>query len=63
VPYPGAPAGDHLLYLQKRVFLPSFATDLPASAAQTLWASQGPAAMSAFTTPSSAAAWQMIPSW
>jgi pimeloyl-ACP methyl ester carboxylesterase len=63
VPYPGAPAGDHLLYLKERVFLKSFAPDLPVQTAQTLWASQSPAAMSAFTTPSSAAAWQTIPSW
>jgi pimeloyl-ACP methyl ester carboxylesterase len=63
VPYSGAPAGDHLLYLKERVFLQSFAPDLPAQTAHTLWASQGPAAMSAFTTPSSAAAWQTIPSW
>ncbi len=63
VPYPGAPAGDHLLYLKESVFLQSFAPDLPAQTAQTLWASQGPAAMRAFTTPSSAAAWQTIPSW
>jgi pimeloyl-ACP methyl ester carboxylesterase len=63
VPYPGAPAGDHLLYLKESVFVQSFAQDLPKSIAQTLWASQTPAAMSAFTTPSAAAAWQTIPSW
>jgi len=61
--YPGAPAGDHLLYLKERVFLQSFAPDLPTQTAQALWASQTPAAMSAFTTPSAAAAWQTIPSW
>jgi pimeloyl-ACP methyl ester carboxylesterase len=63
VPYAGAPAGDYLLYLKERVFVQSFAPDLPAQTAQTLWATQGPAAMSAFTTPSAAAAWQTIPSW
>jgi pimeloyl-ACP methyl ester carboxylesterase len=63
VPYPGAPAGDRLLYLKESVFLQSFAPDLPRITAQTLWASQGPAAMSAFTTRSAAAAWQTIPSW
>jgi pimeloyl-ACP methyl ester carboxylesterase len=61
--YPGAPAGDHDLYLKENVFLQSFAPDLPKQTAQALWASQNPAAMSAFTTPSSAAAWQTIPSW
>jgi pimeloyl-ACP methyl ester carboxylesterase len=63
VPNPGAPAGDHLLYLKESAFLQSFAPDLPAQTAQTLWASQTPAATSAFTTPSAAAAWQTIPSW
>jgi len=57
VPYPGAPAGDTALSLKEQVFLQAFASDLP------LWASQSPAAMSAFTTPSSAAAWQTVPSW
>ena len=36
---------------------------MPARTAQALWASQTPAALSAFTTPSVAAAWQTIPSW
>ena len=63
VPYPGAPAGDTDLYLKEHVFLQSFAPDLPRSTAQALWASQTPAALSAFTTPSAAAAWQTIPSW
>jgi pimeloyl-ACP methyl ester carboxylesterase len=63
VPYRGAPAGGTDLYLKERLFLQAFAPDLPTQTAQTLWASQSPAAMSAFTTPSSAAAWQTIPSW
>ena len=63
VPYPGAPAGDTDLYLKESVFLQSFAQDLPTATAKALWASQRPAAMSAFTTPSAAAAWQTIPSW
>jgi pimeloyl-ACP methyl ester carboxylesterase len=63
VPYPNAPGGDTDLYLKKSVFLLSFAQDLPRATAQRLWASQRPAAMSAFTTPSAAAAWQTIPSW
>jgi pimeloyl-ACP methyl ester carboxylesterase len=63
VPYPGAPAGDTDLYLKERVFLQSFAPDLPTRTAEVLWASQRPAALSAFTTRSAAAAWQTIPSW
>ena len=63
VPIPGAPAGDTDLYLKESVFLQSFAQDLPTATAKALWASQRPAAMSAFTTPSAAAAWQTIPSW
>ncbi|HKD76829.1 MAG TPA: alpha/beta hydrolase, partial [Ktedonobacterales bacterium] len=49
--------------LKENEFLQSFAPDLPTQTARRLWASQRPAAMSAFTTPSSAAAWQVIPSW
>jgi len=63
VPIPGAPAGDTDLYLKESVFLRSFAPDLPTRTAEALWASQRPAAMSAFTTRSSAAAWEAIPSW
>ncbi|GAA3217069.1 alpha/beta hydrolase [Dactylosporangium siamense] len=60
---PGAASGDVLLYLKQPVFLQSFGPDLPKPAATTLWAGQRPAAMSAFTTPSKAAAWKTIPSW
>jgi pimeloyl-ACP methyl ester carboxylesterase len=63
VPYPGASGGDQLLYLKERVFLQSFGPDVPTPTAEALWASQTPAAMSAFTTPSAAAAWPTIPSW
>jgi pimeloyl-ACP methyl ester carboxylesterase len=63
VPYSGAPAGDAELYLKQQVFLESFAPDLPEATARLLWAGQRPATMSAFTTPSKAAAWQTIPSW
>jgi pimeloyl-ACP methyl ester carboxylesterase len=60
---PGLPSGDALLYLKQPVFLQSFGPDLPKAVATTLWAGQRPAAMSAFTTPSKAAAWKEIPSW
>ncbi|WP_433605674.1 alpha/beta fold hydrolase [Dactylosporangium sp. CA-139114] len=62
VSLPGAPSGDVLLYLKQPVFLQSFGPDLPKPAATALWAGQRPAAMSAFTTPSKAAAWKTIPS-
>jgi pimeloyl-ACP methyl ester carboxylesterase len=51
------------LYLKENVFQRSFAPDLPAATAATLWAGQRPAAMSAFTTKSTAAAWSSTPSW
>ncbi|MEV4510953.1 alpha/beta hydrolase [Dactylosporangium sp. NPDC049525] len=63
VPYAGAPAGDADLYLKQPVFLDSFGPDLPKPVATVLWAGQRPAAKSAFTTPSKAAAWKTIPSW
>jgi pimeloyl-ACP methyl ester carboxylesterase len=63
VPYPGAPTGDTDLYLKEKVFLQSFAPDLPTRTAEILWASQRPATTSSFMTRSSAAAWQAIPSW
>ncbi|MFG2039388.1 alpha/beta fold hydrolase [Dactylosporangium sp. NPDC048998] len=63
VPFSAARIGDADLYLKQKVFLQSFGPDLPAPAAQRLWASQRPAAKSAFTTPSTAAAWKTIPSW
>ena len=63
VPYPGAPHGDTNLYLKEKVFLQSFAPDLPTRTAETLWARQRPATISAFMTRSSANAWKAIPSW
>jgi len=63
IPYPAASGGDQLLYLKERVFLQSFGPDVPTRTAQALWASQTPAATSAFTTPTVAAAWKTIPSW
>jgi pimeloyl-ACP methyl ester carboxylesterase len=63
VPYAGAPAGAAQLYLKKSIFLQNFAPDLPARTAERLWATQRPATMAAFDTPSAAAAWKTIPSW
>jgi pimeloyl-ACP methyl ester carboxylesterase len=63
VSYPGAPEGATDLYLKKRAFIRSFASDLPRKTASLLWAAQRPASTSAFMTPSNAAAWKTIPSW
>ncbi|GAA2646066.1 alpha/beta hydrolase [Dactylosporangium fulvum] len=51
------------LYLKEKVFLQSFAPDVPPETATTLWAGQRPAAMAAFTTKSAQEAWRSIPSW
>jgi pimeloyl-ACP methyl ester carboxylesterase len=61
--YPGAPKGASELYLKKNIFTKNFASDLPRSEAQVLWASQRGASTAAFGTPSKAAAWKTIPSW
>lgn len=61
--YPGAPAGAQELYLNENVFLQHFGNDLPANKAEELWATQRGASTAAFTTPSTAAAWETIPSW
>jgi hypothetical protein len=61
--YAGAPAGTVQYYLKEIIFLHNFASDLPARAAEELWATQRPAATAAFDTPSAAAAWKTIPSW
>lgn len=56
-------AGDTRLYLKEKVFRLSFGPDLAKQTTGALWASQRPAAMTAFTTPLAAAAWRTIPSW
>jgi pimeloyl-ACP methyl ester carboxylesterase len=63
VPYPDAPDGDVDLYLKKNVFLSPFASGLPTAAAELLYASQRPCALSAGNTPSGTPAWKTIPSW
>jgi pimeloyl-ACP methyl ester carboxylesterase len=60
---PGAPAGVSELYLNEDIFVRNFASDLPRSEAQELWASQRGASQAAFNTPSKTAAWKTIPSW
>jgi len=61
--YPGAPSGASELYLKESIFVSNFANDLPRGEAERLWASQRGASTAAFSTPSKAAAWQIIPSW
>ena len=63
VPFAGAPAGQTQLYLKEKFFVRHFAPDLPRRTAEQLFATQRPAAMAAFDTPSAAAAWKTIPSW
>jgi pimeloyl-ACP methyl ester carboxylesterase len=61
--YPDAPNGASELYLKEDIFIHNFASDLPRSEAELLWASQRGASTAAFNTPSKAAAWKTIPSW
>jgi pimeloyl-ACP methyl ester carboxylesterase len=61
--YPGAPGGASEVYLKENIFVKYFGSDLPASEARLLWASQRGASTQAFTTPSTRAAWKTIPSW
>lgn len=62
-PYPGAPAGDADGYIDPAFFREIFAQDLPARQAAMLAASQRPAAVSLFVSPSGAPAWAAVPSW
>jgi pimeloyl-ACP methyl ester carboxylesterase len=61
--FPGAPAGQHELYLKEKIFVGNFGNDLPKAQARLLWASQRGASTLAFDTPSKFAAWKKIPSW
>jgi pimeloyl-ACP methyl ester carboxylesterase len=61
--FPNAPAGASELYLNKNIFVHNFAGNLPRRQAVRLWASQRGASTLAFNTPSTAAAWETIPSW
>jgi len=63
VPFPGAAAGDALLYVKPSVFLQGFANDLPAKEGAVLAATQAPVTLSAVTAPSGPPAWKTIPSW
>lgn len=63
VPYPGAPTGDALLYVNPAFFMRGFANDLSAKEAAVAEATQAPVTLSAVTAPSGAPAWKDIPSW
>jgi pimeloyl-ACP methyl ester carboxylesterase len=63
VEYPGAPAGDALLYVNPSFFLKGFANDLPPQEAAAAEATQAPVTLSAVTAPSGPPAWKHIPSW
>ena len=63
VPFPGAPKGDADLYLLPDKFPGCFASDLSASEAALLAATQRPLAANAATDLSGTPAWKTIPSW
>jgi pimeloyl-ACP methyl ester carboxylesterase len=62
-PFPGASPGDADAYINPKAYRELFAQDLPRSVADTFAASQRPAALAAFGTPSGEPAWKTIPSW
>jgi pimeloyl-ACP methyl ester carboxylesterase len=62
-PYPGAPSGDADGYIDPAFFREIFAQDLPTRQTAFMAASQRPAAVSLFVSPSGIPAWQTIPSW
>jgi pimeloyl-ACP methyl ester carboxylesterase len=62
-PFPGAAEGDADAYINPSAFRALFAQDLPRPVAASLAASQRPAALAAFGTPSGTPAWKTIPSW
>lgn len=62
-PFPGAAEGDADAYIDPAWFRRLFALDLPKPEAALLAASQRPAALAAFGTPSGAPAWKTIETW
>ncbi|WP_425839081.1 alpha/beta fold hydrolase [Microbacterium sp. PA5] len=62
-PFPGASEGDADAYIDVRAFRSIFAQDVPRPLAAVMAASQRPAALAAFGTPSGVPAWKTIPSW
>ncbi|MBA2956135.1 alpha/beta fold hydrolase [Nocardioides sp. MAH-18] len=62
-PFPGAGEGNADAYIDPAAFRSLFAADLPRREAAFLAASQRPAALATFATPSDEPAWKTIPSW
>jgi pimeloyl-ACP methyl ester carboxylesterase len=61
--YPEAPEGDAEAFLKPETVHTSFAQDLPETDRWLIAAGQRPLTLSAYTTPSTAAAWKTLPSW
>jgi len=61
--YPGAPEGAAEVFLKPEVVHSSFAQDLSEADRWTIVASQRPASLVAYVTPSGAPAWRSLPSW
>jgi pimeloyl-ACP methyl ester carboxylesterase len=61
-PLPGGGEGTDL-YITKHGFETAFASDLPKSVADQLWAEQRPFSQEAFASKSGEPAWKTIPSW
>jgi pimeloyl-ACP methyl ester carboxylesterase len=62
-PFPGAAPGDADAYISPGAFRSLFAQDVSRTLAAAMAASQRPAALAAFGTPSGEPAWKTIPSW
>jgi pimeloyl-ACP methyl ester carboxylesterase len=61
--YPGSPEGDAEAFLKPDTVHNFFAPDLPETDRWLIAAGQRPLTLSAYTTPSSVAAWKTLPSW
>jgi pimeloyl-ACP methyl ester carboxylesterase len=61
-PLPGGGEGTDL-YLTEHGYETAFASDLPKSVADQMWAEQRPFSLAAFTSKSGEPAWKTIPSW
>ena len=62
-PFPGAAPGDADATIDPAYFRELFAQDLPRAVTATMAATQRPAALAAFGTPSGVPGWKSIPTW
>jgi pimeloyl-ACP methyl ester carboxylesterase len=62
-PFPGAAPGDADATIDPAYFRELFAQDLPRAVSATMAATQRPAALAAFGTPSGVPGWKSIPTW